>query len=243
VSSPANAPLRYRRIAALGAALALAAASLLIVAAPASAHDELVSSDPAADATLPGLPAQLTLTFSGDLLGDAGATEVQVTDAAGALLADGSPVVAANVVTQPLSAGATGAIAVKWRTVSSDGHPISGEYAFTVTAPTTPTPSPTTSPSATPTPSPTATTSPSTTPATIAPTAAPAPDQSGGAVLPWIVLVLVGVAVLGGVVYLLVSRARRARELEATRMAGMSTPAETTPPDPAAPGSDGPSDR
>ena len=64
-----------RTIAAAAAALLLAAGGLL-VASPASAHDELVSSDPAADAALEALPAQLTLTFSGELATDPGATEL-----------------------------------------------------------------------------------------------------------------------------------------------------------------------
>ena len=39
-----------------------------------------------------------------------------------------------------------------WKVVSSDGHPISGEFAFTVTPAATPTPEPTESATATPTP-------------------------------------------------------------------------------------------
>ncbi len=72
-------PLR-RALTAAAAALLLAAGGLL-VASPASAHDELVSTDPAADTSLDALPAQLTLTFSGELATDPGATELQVTDA------------------------------------------------------------------------------------------------------------------------------------------------------------------
>ena len=81
----------------------------LLVASPASAHDELVSSDPAADSSLDALPAQLTLTFSGELATDPGATELQVTDAAGTSLADGDRVVEGTVVTQPLTGAASGA--------------------------------------------------------------------------------------------------------------------------------------
>ena len=133
---------------ALIAAIALAGASVFLVAAPASAHDELVSTDPAAGAAVDALPAQLTLTFSGELATDPGATELQVTDAAGTSLANGDPVVADTTVTQPLAGAASGAITVLWKVVSSDGHPISGEYTFTVTAPA-PSPTPTPTPSAT----------------------------------------------------------------------------------------------
>ncbi len=39
-----------------------------------SAHDELVSTDPAADAVLEAVPQRITLTFSADVLTDPGAT-------------------------------------------------------------------------------------------------------------------------------------------------------------------------
>lgn len=241
--SPADPSPRRRRIAAVFATLALSAAALLLSAAPASAHDELLSSDPAADAALDEMPAALTLTFSGDLLGDAGATEVQVTDASGASVTSGAPTVQANVVTQSLAVEATGAMSVLWRAVSSDGHPISGQYAFSVSAPvvTTP-PTATASPLPTPTPSPTRSESAPVDTAEPSATAAPAPADSAGAV-PWVVFAVVGVALLGAVVYLLASRARRARELEEARMSGVSTATAETLPDAPAPGSDTPSER
>lgn len=204
-------PLR-RRFAALAAALLLTAGGVL-VASPASAHDELVSTDPAADATLDALPAQLALTFSGELATDAGATELQVTDAAGTSLADGDPLVAGTEVTQPLSGAASGVVTVLWKVVSSDGHPISGEFAFSV--PAAPTPTPTASPTPTPSASPSET---RTAEPTATPTEAPVPANSGNAALPWIIGGLLLLALVGGaVVYLLASRARRLRDEEALR--------------------------
>ena len=92
MNTSTSSPASFRRIlAAATAALALAAGSLLLVAGPASAHDELLSTDPAADSSLEALPAQLTLTFSGQLLAEPGATEVQATDAAGTSLIAGDP--------------------------------------------------------------------------------------------------------------------------------------------------------
>lgn len=114
---------------------AVIAAVLLVLAgaaAPASAHDELLSSDPAADSVLDTAPETLTLTFSGVLTGGEGATEMAVTDATGADLTTGSPVTDGVRVTQSIDAAATGTIHVAWRVVSSDGHPISGEYSFVV---------------------------------------------------------------------------------------------------------------
>ena len=223
---PTNAtpPRPFRRAIAAAAAALLLSLGGLMVASPASAHDELVSTDPAADAVLEALPAQLTLTFSGELATDPGATELQVTDAAGTSLADGDPLVEGTVVTQPLSGAASGVVTVLWKVVSSDGHPISGEFAFSV--PTAPTP--------TPTPTATATASPSETPvetATPAPVETAVPVDSGAASLPWILLAVIGVALLGGVTYLLVSRARRQKALEAASAAGsVEAPAPHSPP-------------
>jgi hypothetical protein len=214
--SHTTSPRSLRRALTAAAAAVLLTAGGLLVAAPANAHDELVSTDPAADAAVDALPAQLTLTFSGELATDAGATELAVTDAAGASLADGDPVVEGTTVTQALTGAASGAITVLWKVVSSDGHPISGQYAFTVTAPPTPTPTPTATATATPTETPTAEPTPT-------PTETPVPaSDTGAAAVPWILLGVLAVAVLGAVTYLLVSRARRRKALEEATAAAYS---------------------
>jgi len=131
MSSGVSSSRRPRRVA--GAAIAVLVGVLLsVTAAPAFAHDELLGADPAAGAQLEALPESLTLTFSGVLLDEPGATAVVVTDAAGISLTDGDPVLDGTSLTQPLSAETAGIVTVIWRVVSSDGHPISGEYTFTV---------------------------------------------------------------------------------------------------------------
>lgn len=118
--------------------IALAAALLtafLVLAAPlsASAHDALISSSPEADATVETLPAELTLTFSAKLIDGEGATEVVVTDAAGRSVTDGPATTDGAIVTQPLVDEAdAGVYHVVWKVVSSDGHPTSKEFSFTV---------------------------------------------------------------------------------------------------------------
>ena len=233
VSSQRIHKLRRARPFAVLAAAALAAASVLLATAPASAHDELVSTAPAAGSTLETLPAELTLTFSGVLATDAGTSEVAVTDAAGTSLADGAPVVADTVLTQPLTGEASGVVTVLWKVVSSDGHPISGEFSFTVTAPApteTATPTPTQSETAAPTAEPTPTATP----------APPAGDETTD-LRPWFIgALLLLLAVAGAVMYLLISRARRERALAA----GSRTAPESTAPasaDPSADPSAGPS--
>jgi methionine-rich copper-binding protein CopC len=224
---------RLPRVIALVAALLLAVLAGFASASPARAHDELLGTDPAADSTVDELPAELRLTFSGVIAAEAGASEVQVTDASGASLADGEPTAQDNVLTQPLSGEASGAVTVVWKVVSSDGHPISGEYSFTVSGAPAPTDTGAPAPTDTGAPAPTETAEPTQT-AEPTPTRAPAEDSTFGDVWPWVVFGLLGVAVLGGVVYLLASRARRERDLEDARRRaaeGTSGPGSAPPAD------------
>lgn len=116
----------------LVATAALAAASLL-GATPASAHDELISTNPADGATLTQAPASLELTYSGDIMDVDGANQVRVTNAAGDSVTDGEPEIDGAVVTQDLAtAAADDTYTVTWRVVSSDGHPIQGTFTYTV---------------------------------------------------------------------------------------------------------------
>jgi methionine-rich copper-binding protein CopC len=218
------------RLGAVLAALLLTLAALVLPASPAQAHDELLGSDPAADSTLDALPAALTLTFSGEIADDEGASVVEVTDAGGTSLTDGTPTVRDNVLTQPLAGEASGAVTVLWKVVSSDGHPISGELSFTVEG--APAPSPT--PTETTTPAPTDTAAPTDTPtATPTATSTPVADE-GSSALPWIIAGVLALALIGAIVYLLVSRSRR----EKTLAEGSTNPAG----DPSQPGSEPPAD-
>lgn len=198
------------------AAFVLAATTLLLTATPASAHDELASSDPAADSSVDALPDELTLTYSAELLSDAGSTVVQVTDSAGADLTDGAPTVAGNVVTQPVAGTASGPIAVAWRVVSSDGHPISGEFSFVVAEAPAPVPTETT-------PATIATPTPAATEPAPAPTETASPEStvgSDGNALAWIIGIAVFVALIGVVVWLLGARARQQKHVQQERTAG-----------------------
>lgn len=100
---------------------------------PAYAHDELVSTNPAADTTLEQAPSELELTYSGDIMDVAGANQVRVTNAAGETVTEGEPEVDGTVVTQDLATQETDdTYTVTWRVVSSDGHPIQGTFTYTV---------------------------------------------------------------------------------------------------------------
>ncbi|MDY6051294.1 MAG: copper resistance protein CopC [Rothia sp. (in: high G+C Gram-positive bacteria)] len=113
------------------AALALATCNLLAMH-PASAHDELVSTNPTDGATLTEAPASIELTYSGDIMDVDGANQVRVTNTAGESVTDGSPQVEGTGVTQNLAPTNDDTYTVTWRAVSSDGHPIQGTFTYTV---------------------------------------------------------------------------------------------------------------
>jgi len=157
-------PARRRRALVVLLAALLGPALGLAVAQPASAHDRLVSSDPKDGARLDDAPSSITLVFSAEVL-EAGA-QVAVTTPDGTVptevSVDGDEATAALPADLP-----GGAWEVSWRVVSSDGHPIEGELAYTVAdaapspSPTTATPTPTSDPTpseAAPSPSPSAAT-------------------------------------------------------------------------------------
>lgn len=190
------------RTALAGAAVALAAT--LALAAPASAHDTIVASSPAADEQLTAAPEEVVLTFSNDLLeleGNSG-TAMTVMDADGTDWVDGEPVISADAVTVPLKSGMpNGEYQVTWKVVSSDGHPTSGEYAFSVAVENQTAPAVTEQPTATPE-------------ATAAETpAADAPDaeDSDADSAPWPLLIGLGVVLIAAVVIAIVIGMRKRR--------------------------------
>ena len=97
---------------------------------PASAHASLVSSDPRDGATLDRLPTRVSFTFSEDVVTPA---YVVVRAADGSDVTSGRPVVDGATVTQDLDgSAASGEVTMAYRVVSVDGHPVTGELAFTV---------------------------------------------------------------------------------------------------------------
>lgn len=114
-------------------AAAVCAALVLVTvsAQPALAHDELMTSNPTSGQQLDSPPTAIELTFSADVM-TLGAAIV-IADADGTDWADGEPVVDLGDVTVAVQADMPmGGYEVRWRVVSSDGHPISGLIPFTV---------------------------------------------------------------------------------------------------------------
>lgn len=118
---------------------ALAATAALFLSAPALAHPKLLSSTPAANASV-AAPSQITLTFSEGLMpklsgGDIVMTgmpgmpnhHMAVTGVTPSVDADGKTLVL--TLARPLPAGS---YQVAWHVVSTDTHRVQGNLAFTV---------------------------------------------------------------------------------------------------------------
>lgn len=123
----------------LFAALLLAVVATIGLAAPASAHNTLVGSDPAGGAALPAGPQKVTLTFDQPV--QQGFNTITVTAADGTRWEDGPASVSGSTVSAPLRPlGPAGEYTIGYRILSADGHPVSGAVKFTLTTPGTGTP-------------------------------------------------------------------------------------------------------
>ena len=188
----------------MGAAIArgwLGLLALLVVlvagAAPALAHSDLTSSDPADGAVLAEAPDSVSFTFNEKLLAQGNAiilTEVDTETRLelGSLDVEGDTVRAAWPAASP-----AGRFRADYRVVSADGHPIDGAIRFTVEAALAPPAPDPAADDASGSPSPTA--EPIAEPAT--PAASPEPvavedRQAGVGVLTWVLVV--GIVLLAG---------------------------------------------
>lgn len=100
----------------------------------AQAHTKLISANPAAASEVSEWPTQITLEFDEELqnLGDEKANFVVVNNAVGDQVSETDEVISGNTITVTLSANEVkGPVLVFYHVVSSDGHPVEGEYKFT----------------------------------------------------------------------------------------------------------------
>jgi methionine-rich copper-binding protein CopC len=150
----------------------LALAAVLVLAAPGSAHDRLVATDPAAGSKVSSVPTAVSLTFNEPVLGVGSRVEVIGPD--GDVVAGRPKVVDTVVKVAVRDAAPAGKYTVKWRVTSADGHPISGTFTFRAAEPAG-------TPPGTPSPAPggEAVATPSAAPATVPPTALPAQSAAG----------------------------------------------------------------
>ncbi len=120
---------------ALPVAILLGAFLALVVAAPASAHSQVIATNPADGSTITALPAEITITANEDLLDLTGTGQGFALYAVGAdgtkyggtpLSLDGPTVSTAVPATMP-----PGTYTVLYQIVSADTHPVAGEFHFT----------------------------------------------------------------------------------------------------------------
>ena len=127
--------MTLRKLIALGS-LAGAAMAVLVGLAPEQAHNSLVSANPAAEAVVTEQLGTFAITTS-DVLLDSGTDspttflQVRGPDESDLYYGDGCATVDGASVTMPVQLGEPGVYTVFWGVVSTDGHPITGDYTFT----------------------------------------------------------------------------------------------------------------
>ncbi|MBG6238859.1 methionine-rich copper-binding protein CopC [Mycetocola sp. CAN_C7] len=127
--------MKLRILIGLGGVAGVAMVAVLGLA-PAQAHNSLVSTNPAAGAVVTEQVGTFAVTTS-DLLLDSGTdsptTFVQVSGPGESALyyGDGCATVDGATLTMPAQLGEAGEYTVNWGVVSADGHPITGDFAFT----------------------------------------------------------------------------------------------------------------
>jgi methionine-rich copper-binding protein CopC len=190
----------------------------LVLATPALAHAELVSSTPEDGAVLDTPPTTVTLTFSEGL--DAGKSSIRLIGPSGEIASGRPTETGATTMTLDDLALGPGAYTVKWVSAAEDGHLDRGQLGFTVSEPTpppaTPSPAPPTPTTQAPTSSPT--TAPATAPPTPAPTGSPAattgadvvPAAADGAAADVILPIALGLLLVAGVGAFVLRRSRGA---------------------------------
>lgn len=122
-----------RRVLTGLAAVLLAMLLGLGAALPASAHNTLIGSDPKDGSTLSAAPAKVNLTFDQPVQNYQ--PVLTITGPDGNRFSSGAPTVAGAVVSITVDgAGPAGKYTAAYRIVSADGHPVSGEIQYTLSA-------------------------------------------------------------------------------------------------------------
>lgn len=118
----------------MAAVVGITAALVVGVAAPASAHNQIISSTPSSGQTLTVLPAKFEIDTNNVLL-DIGGTgrgfAFEIRDAAGKYYEDGCISIVDDNMSTAARLGAPGAYTVVFQIISADGHTVSGEIPFT----------------------------------------------------------------------------------------------------------------
>ncbi|MGO2171688.1 MAG: copper resistance CopC family protein [Micrococcaceae bacterium] len=121
----------HRPVAVLLGVLSLIAWLILASGVPAYAHDQVTNQTPTAGEHFDTSPNEVALTFTDEPL-PVGAI-IMIVDAEGDSWEEGEPTFSGFTATQQLKSPLPdGNYQVRWRIVSSDGHPISESFLFSV---------------------------------------------------------------------------------------------------------------
>ena len=115
--------------------LVLAIASFFAFPVAAFAHGEMVQATPAVDSNVVTAPSEVSIEFDGKLqiIGNTNVNSIEVTDNQGQVISSPTSVVEGNKISTKLQlTDITGLVSVHYRIVSEDGHPVEGDYSFTV---------------------------------------------------------------------------------------------------------------
>ena len=116
------------------AALFTGLLTFLLNTQPVNAHTKLISASPAAGSTAENWPTQIILEFDEELqnLGPEKANFLVVNNAVGDQVSETDEVIDGNKLIVTLSSNEVkGPVLVFYHVVSTDGHPVEGEYKFT----------------------------------------------------------------------------------------------------------------
>lgn len=125
--------LRQRSLTALGTAT-VALGLVLGAAAPAAAHNYVVSSTPDDGATITVAPESFTITTNDvllDLGGDGVGFGMVITDEAGRYYGDGCVTIDGRSMSTVAALGPAGDYTVAFQLISADGHTLSESLSFT----------------------------------------------------------------------------------------------------------------
>ncbi len=123
---------RQHTLTALGT-VAVALGLVLGAAAPAAAHNYVVSSTPADGETLAEVPEAFVITTNDillDLTGEASGFGMLISDDNGFFYGDGCVTVDGRSMSTPAALGAAGDYTLTFQLVSADGHTLSDTIAF-----------------------------------------------------------------------------------------------------------------
>ncbi|WP_404286614.1 copper resistance protein CopC [Glutamicibacter arilaitensis] len=124
----------HTHLARLSAAILVALLAVFGSVSAASAHDQLISSDPASGSTVTEAPEKIILEFSGKLQQLAGAqtSVVALSTEDGTKIASEATTKGTDVTVVPETKLSSGTYKLAYRVASSDGHPIEDSISFTV---------------------------------------------------------------------------------------------------------------